>query len=229
MTVSTLWEAFALLFSGDRETYLIILRTLIISGSAALLGSLAGIPWGYRLSSLRGFWPRFVQTLMGIPPVVLGLFVYLLTSRHGPLGSLGWLFTPWAMLLAQWLLVTPIVAALSRVAIIESRRRHEPLLRALGANDRQMKREVLREAVPSLSLAVAAGLGRAMAEVGAVMLVGGNIRDSTRVLTTAIVLETRQGNFARAIALGLVLLLLSGLLNYSLEVLRERWLPHGTV
>jgi tungstate transport system permease protein len=226
MTLSTLWEALSLLFSGDRETYLIILRTFLVSGSAVLLGSLAGIPWGYRLSFRAGFWPRLVQTLMGIPPVVVGLFVYLLASRQGPLGALGWLFTPWVMILAQWLLVTPIVATLSRAAIIDARQRYEPLLLALGANPKERRREVLREARPALYLAVAAGLGRAMAEVGAVMLVGGNIKGSTRVLTTAIVLETRQGNFAKATALGLVLLLLSGLLNFWLEVMRERGWPH---
>ena len=217
------------MLSGDRETYLIILRTLFVSGSAVLLGSLAGIPWGYRLSFRSGFWPRFVQTLMGIPPVVVGLFVYLLTSRRGLLGPLGLLFTPWVMILAQWLLVTPIVAALSRTAILESRKRHEPLLHALGANDRQTQLEVMREALPSLSLAVAAGLGRAMAEVGAVMLVGGDIKGATRVLTTAIVLETRQGNYAKATALGLVLLLLSGVLNFWLEVMRERRWPDASL
>lgn len=229
MTFDTLREACSLLLSGDKETYLIILRTLFVSGSAVLLGSLAGIPWGYRLSFRSGFWPRFVQTLMGIPPVVVGLFVYLLTSRRGPLGQFGLLFTPWVMILAQWLLVTPIVAALSRTAIRESRHRHEPLLFALGASDRQTQLEVLREALPSLSLAVAAGLGRAMAEVGAVMLVGGDIKGSTRVLTTAIVLETRQGNYAKAVALGLVLLFLSGVLNFWLEVTRERRWPDVSV
>jgi tungstate transport system permease protein len=229
MTFETFREAFSLILSGDKETYLIILRTLFVSGSAVLLGSLAGIPWGYRLSFRKGFWPRFVQTLMGIPPVVVGLFVYLLTSRRGLLGPLGLLFTPYVMILAQWLLVTPIVAALSRAAILESRKRHEPLLFALGANNRQMRREVMREALPALSLAVAAGLGRAMAEVGAVMLVGGDIKGATRVLTTSIVLETRQGNYAKATALGLVLLLLSGLLNFWLEAARERGWPDASV
>lgn len=228
MTFGTLREALALLLGGDAETYLIILRTLLVSGSAVVLGSLIGIPWGYWLTRHAGLWTRLTNALMGIPPVVVGLFVYLLLSRGGPLGPLGWLFTPWAMILAQWVLVTPIVAGISRGALAETATRLSPLLVALGADHKQARKEILRESIPGLLLAVAAGLGRAMAEVGAVMLVGGNIRGSTRVLTTAIVLETRQGNFARAVALGLVLLLLATVLNILLDNPYQRRRHRGT-
>ncbi len=217
MTTATLREALVLLFGGDAETYLIILRTLLVSGSAVVLGSLVGIPWGYWLTRHSGVWTRLTNAMMGIPPVVVGLFVYLFLSREGPMGPLGWLFTPWAMILAQWFLVTPIVAGIARGALAETSSRLTPLLIALGADSQQARREILRESLPGLLLAVVAGLGRALAEVGAVMLVGGNIKGSTRVLTTAIVLETRQGNFARAVALGMVLLLISTVLNILLD------------
>lgn len=222
MNSSLLFEAIALLASGDRETYMIILRTLTVSGSATILASLFGIPWGFWLSTRRGFWVRLTNALMGIPPVLLGLLVYLLLSREGPLGQAGLLFTPTAMILAQWLLVTPVVAGVSRQALVQARSRLCPLLLALGAGQRQTAWEILREAQPGLLLAIATGLGRALGEVGAVMLVGGNIRGSTRVLTTAIVLETRQGNYASAVALGLVLLLLSLILNFLLDLWRNK-------
>jgi len=195
----------------------IILLSLAVSGTAVLLAAATGIPLGTWLgltrSSRRPLLTRIFYTLMGLPPTVAGLFVFILLSSRGPLGSLNLLFTPGAMIMAQWLLVTPIITGLVAVAVEERDRRFRETAVVLGATPWQARAMVLREARPAVFAAIAAGLGRATAEVGAVMLVGGNIRGQTRVMTTAILLETRKGNFGNALILGAVLLALGFIIN----------------
>lgn len=214
---SGFWSAIHLLLSGDPEVWGIVGRTLWISGTALTISALTGIPAG-TLLALRAFrGKRLLQTLvhtgMALPPVVVGLVVYLLLSRSGPFGVLGWLFTPWAMVLAQVILSLPLVVGLTASAVegvgLDLRRQ----LWSLGATESQIARAILWEARGGMLVALMAGFGRIVAEVGAVMLVGGNIAGQTRVLTTAIVVETRMGAFDRALALGLVLIAVALLLN----------------
>ncbi len=209
--------ALGLLARGDRETWGIVLLTLEVSGLALLVSAVAGVPFG-ALLGLRRFPGRrlvtaLVYTGMGLPPVVAGLVVYLLLSRSGPLGPLGWLFTPRAMVVAQIVLSLPLVVGLTMAAVEGVDPELRLQLRALGATEAQVARALLWEARSGMVVALVAGFGSIISEVGAVMLVGGNIEGSTRVLTTAIVLETRQGAFDRALALGFVLLGLTFLLN----------------
>ena len=146
---------------------------------------------------------------MGLPPVVVGLVVYLILSRSGPLGVLGLLFTPTAMIIAQVCLITPIIAALTRQTILDANVEYHEQLRALGANASRMMKTLLWETRFSLMTGVFAGFGRAIAEVGAVLIVGGNINHATRVMTTAIALETRKGDIELALALGIILIAIS--------------------
>lgn len=217
MFFSALRQAFELLISGDASLLEIIQLSLIVSSLALLLAALIGIPVGAWLG-LRRFrgqrWlTAFIYTGMGFPPVVIGLIVYLLLSRQGVLGDLAWLFTPSAMILAQTILAFPLVAGVTMTAVqgIESDLRIQ--LRSLGATEWQTVTTILWEARQGVIVGLVAGFGAAISEVGAVMLVGGNIDGRTRVLTTAIVLETRQGNFDFALALGLVLLFLAFITN----------------
>ncbi len=219
-------QSLFLLFSGDPELYRIIARSLLVSGSAIILASVLGISIGVG-TALHHFPGRrllinILNTFMGLPPVVVGLVVYLLLSRSGPLGFLGLLFTPGAMIIAQTILATPILAALTVSALLSVK----PLVRdtalALGATPPQIAWTVVREARYGLMAAVIAGFGRVSAEVGAVMMVGGNIAGYTRVMTTAIVLDTAKGEFALAIALGLVLIFLSFLVNLGLNLIQGR-------
>lgn len=205
------------LFAGDPELLSIVLLSLRVSGTALLLSTLLGIPLGVILGLKRFLGRRAIIALlytgMGFPPVVVGLVVYLLLSHSGPLGNLGWLFTPKAMVLAQTIIALPVVAGLTMAAVLGV----EPALRtqilSLGATDWQAAWTIVRQARTGIVVALVAGFGSIISEVGAVMLVGGNIAGSTRVLTTAIVLETRRGNFELALALGLVLLLIALFLN----------------
>ena len=217
MFFSALRQAFKLLLSGDATLLEIIQLSLIVSSLALLLAALIGIPLGAWLG-LRRFrgqrWlTAFIYTGMGFPPVVIGLVVYLLLSRQGVLGGLSWLFTPPAMILAQTILAFPLVAGVTMTAVqgIEADLRIQ--LRSLGATEWQTVTTILWEARQGVIVGLVAGFGAAISEVGAVMLVGGNIEGRTRVLTTAIVLETRQGNFDFALALGLVLLSLAFVTN----------------
>ncbi|MCL6581515.1 MAG: ABC transporter permease [Firmicutes bacterium] len=191
--------------------------SLAVSGTAVLLASLVALPLGawLGLARFRGrpLVLRLLWTLMGLPPTVVGLFVYVLLSSRGPLGRLDLLFTPAAMVLAQWVLVTPIVAGYVAAAVEDRDRRFAETAAALGATPGQARLLILREARPAVLAALAGGLGRATSEVGAVFLVGGNIRGSTRVMTTAILLETRRGDFGQAFLLGAVLLALGFVLN----------------
>lgn len=203
-------EAFRLLISGDPYLWNIIARSLRVSGLAVLLGLLAGIPVGTWLGLARfpgrGIGVALVNTGLALPPVVVGLFVYVLLSRQGPLGNLGLLYTSGAMVAAQFVLAAPYVAAITLAAVQSVPPELRLQARALGASGWQALLLHLREARLSLMAAVAAGFGAVISEVGAVMMVGGNVQGETRVITTAIVLETRRGRFATAMALGLILL-----------------------
>jgi tungstate transport system permease protein len=219
-------QAIQLIVSGDGALYEIIALSLAVSGLALVLSTLVGVPLGVLLgltrSPLHGPATAVLYTGMGLPPVVVGLFVYLLLSRSGPLGPLGWLFTPRAMVVAQIVIALPLVAGLTMTAV----RAVDPSLRvqvrSLGATHLQEAWAVLLEARIGLVAAIVAAFGSIISEVGAVMLVGGNIEGRTRVLTTAIVLNTRQGDFTLAIALGIILLALAFTANLALMRLQGK-------
>jgi tungstate transport system permease protein len=219
-------EAIRLVLARDPELAEIVWLSLRVSGIALLISTLLGIPAGVLLGLRRvpahGFVTATLYTGMGLPPVVVGLFVYLMLSRSGPFGALGWLFTPKAMIVAQSIIAFPLVAGLTMAAV----RSVDPALRlqvrALGATPLQEAVAVLVEARIGLIAAIVAAFGGIISEVGAVMLVGGNIAGKTRVLTTAIVLNTRQGEFALAIALGIILLIIAFATNVGLLRLQGR-------
>jgi tungstate transport system permease protein len=208
--LSSIWQFFTSL--GDEFTGIVGL-SLAVSGSAVVIGALIGVPLGALLGLKR--FPgrkvllRLIYTLMSLPPVLAGLVVYMVFCRNGPLGFLNILFTPAAMIVAQVLLATPIIAGISAAAVAAKEKLAMETARSLGASRRQAAWTVIKEARSGIIAGIMTGFGRAFGEVGAVMLVGGNIRYYTRVLTTSIVLETRQGNFEFAVALGGVLLALS--------------------
>ncbi len=212
-----LWQALALILGGDSETWQITLLSLQVSGVALAFSTLIGIPLG-ALLGLRSFPGRrlviaLIYTGMGFPPVVIGLLVYLLLSRAGPLGFLGWLFTPSAMILAQTIISFPLVAGFTMAAVMSVDPALRTQVKALGANTMQTTFTILWEARTGVIISVIAGFGGIISEVGAVMLVGGNIQGSTRVLTTAIVLETRKGQFDLALALAFILLAIMFAIN----------------
>ncbi|MGH8558501.1 MAG: ABC transporter permease [Methylococcales bacterium] len=196
--------------------------SLRVSLTAVLLASLCGFFAGAALA-LCQFPGRqailvTLNALMGLPPVVVGLTVYLLLSRAGPLGDLGLLFTPSAMIFAQWILVSPLIAALSRQVIEDLNVEYRDLLRSLGAKRFGMLRTLLWEGRLSLTTVMLAGFGRAIAEVGAVLIVGGNIVHHTRVMTTSIALETAKGNLSHALALGIILIFIACLVNAGISI-----------
>jgi tungstate transport system permease protein len=207
------------------ELWQIVALSLMVSLSAVALASALGLPLGAAIAVGRfpGRHPVIVllNALMGLPPVVVGLLVYLLLSRAGPLGELGLLFTPGAMVIAQTILILPIVAALCRQAVEDAWREYEEQLRSLGVSRWQAAFTVLWDIRFSLLTAVLAGLGRALAEVGAVMIVGGNIDGVTRVMTTAIALETSKGDLPLALGLGVVLVVVVLVLNAAAYVVKE--------
>ncbi|MFQ5690431.1 MAG: ABC transporter permease [Gemmatimonadota bacterium] len=219
-------EAFRLLTSGDLYVWEIILRSLQVSGAALLLATVTGLPIGVAVGLSRFRFRQPVVVLMNtglaLPPVVVGLAVYLLLSRTGPLGNLELLYSPAAIVVAQTIIAGPYVAAVSLAAAEGLPRDIALQARALGATRFRANLLQLREARASLVAAVAAGFGAIISEVGAVMIVGGNILGETRVMTTAIVLETRRGNFAVAIAFGGVLLLIAVYINVLLLLLGSR-------
>jgi tungstate transport system permease protein len=183
--------------------------TIQVSTTAIILSALIGVPFGTWLA-MNQFRGKQVLSVvlyagMGLPPVVVGLVIFMLLSRAGPLGGLGWLFTPAAMVLAQVIISLPFVIVLTKSSVESVSNAISEQLRSLGATDRQIARAVLWEARLGVVVAILAGFGRVVSEVGAVMLVGGNIDGQTRVLTTAIVLETRRGQFEQAIILGAIL------------------------
>jgi len=213
------------------DLYEIILLTFLVSGTALLLSTLIGVPLGAVMGLRRFIGRRWVVVLlytgMGFPPVVIGLFVYLLLSRSGPLGQLNWsfipeLFTPGAMILAQTIIAFPLVAGFTMAAVMGVDPQLQQQVISLGATKRQAATTVLWEARIGVVVAIIAGFGSIISEVGAVMLVGGNIEGRTRVMTTAIVLETRKGNFDLALALGIVLLGIAFLVNLAMLRLQGR-------
>jgi tungstate transport system permease protein len=225
-------QALLLLVRGDAELVEIVLLTLRVSLGAVALATLLALPLGGALALYR-FPGRhalvvLLNALMGLPPVVVGLLVYLFLSRSGPLGVLGLLFTPGAMVLAQLVLVTPIIAALARQVIEDLWGEYGEQLRSLGAGPGRAVFTLLRDGRYSLLTAVLAGFGRASAEVGAVLIVGGNIAHATRVMTTAIALETSKGDLPLALGLGLILIALSVGVNAAAYLLRDlARLRHG--
>lgn len=208
------------------ELWPIVALSLRVSATAVLLSTLVGVPLGAWLgltrSRLRGPLSVLIYTGMGLPPVVMGLLVYLLLSRSGPLGRLEWLFTPKAMILAQVVLAVPLVTGITMSAVAAVPAELFTQVLSLGAGTWQARRAVLREARPGVFLAVAAAFGRSISEVGAVLMVGGNIQNQTRVLTTAIVLETGKGEFALALALSGWLLALALTVNVLILRLQGR-------
>ena len=206
---ASLVRALGLVLDGDGALWPIVGLSLKVSGLATLLSAAIALPLAAWLALTpfpgRGAVVAVLNAMMGLPAVVVGLVVYLLLSRAGPLGSLGILFTPAAMVVAQSLLVTPLVAALARQTLEDALVECGPYLRSLGASRMQTIATLLWEARFSLATAVLAGFGRAAAEVGAVMIVGGNIDGVTRVMTTAIALETSKGDLPLALGLGIVL------------------------
>ncbi|MGM9572444.1 MAG: ABC transporter permease [bacterium] len=219
-------QACYLLFTFDYETYNTILLSLKVSGIAVFFSSLIGISFGTFFSMKhfpnKKFIMYLINTCMGLPPVVIGLVVYLFLSSSGPLGSLELLFTAKAMIIAQTILVTPIIAGLTIAALNSV----DPMIalnaKTLGADKFQVGLTILNEARYGVIAAVISGFGRAIAEVGAVIMVGGDIAGSTRVMTTAIALQTRMGQFDTALALGIILILISFLINLFIFRLADR-------
>lgn len=217
-------EAFRLIAVGDAALWEIVSLSLRVSLTAVALACLIGLPLGALLAIARfpGRGALIVATnsLMGLPPVLAGLLVYLLLSRAGPLGPLELLYTPTAMIIAQTVLVTPIIVALSRQVIADMHQEYDEQLRSMGITTTGAVLTLLYDARLSLLTVALAGFGRAAAEVGAVMMVGGNINHVTRVMTTTIALETSKGNLAIAVGLGLVLMLIALTVNGALMALR---------
>lgn len=219
-------EAVRLLLTGDAEVWRITLLSLQVSGSATLLSLLAGVPLGTLLALARfpgrALAVSVVNTGMGLPPVVVGLFVTVLLWRNGLLGGFEMLYTPVAMVLAQFIIAAPIVTGLTLAAIQQVPVQFRLQMLGLGASRSQMIGMLLREARLPMLAAVMAGFGGVISEVGASLMVGGNIKGSTRVLTTATVLETGKGNFEVAIALSTILLLMTFLVNWALTWIQQR-------
>ncbi len=222
-------KAFLLIFTFDAELLGIIFLSLKVSGLALIIatvaGLLAGAHIGFRQFPLKGMIISLMNTFMGLPPVVVGLFVYLILSRSGPLGFMGLLYTPSAMVTAQTILAFPIVASLCHSAIISV----DPIIKqssmTLGATPSQVTFAIMREARFGIMSGIIAAFGRVMAEVGAILIVGGNIAGYTRVMTTTIALETDKGNFELALALGIILLMISLIINLGLHLIQKK----GTV
>jgi len=217
--------AFGLMLSADRALVEIVWLSLKVSLSAVVFATLLGLPLGAAIAIARFPGRRAVvvllNALMGLPPVVVGLFVYLMLSRAGPLGALGLLFTPPAMVIAQTILILPIIAALCRQAVEDAWLEYEEQLRSLGARGAGAALTLVWDIRFSLLTAVLAGLGRASAEVGAVMIVGGNIDGVTRVMTTTIALETSKGDLPLALSLGIVLIALVIALNAVAHIVKD--------
>jgi tungstate transport system permease protein len=221
-----LWQAVVLLLNGDPEIWQITLFSLLVSGTATAISLGIGLPLGTGLAlgqfPSRRFWISLVNTGMAIPPVVVGLVVSIFLWRSGPLGDLRWMYTPTAMIIAQTIIATPVVTGLTLSGLQQLDPRLRLQLLGLGASRWQMVWALWREARLPLLAAVMAGFGAVISEVGASMMVGGNLRYHTRVLTTAIVTETSKGEFATALALSAILLLLAYLVNLALTWLQQR-------
>ena len=218
-------RAISLILTMDSDLVEIVLLSLRTSLSAVLLAALLGLPLGASLALFRFPGRRvltiLVSALMGLPPVVVGLALYLILSRSGPLGVLELLFTPTAMIVAQTVLVLPIIAALTRQVVEDLLGEYHELFLSLGVSRRRALVTLLYDGRFRLVPVLLAGLGRAISEVGAVMIVGGNIDHATRIMTTAIALETSRGDLSLALGLGIVLLLLTLVVNTIVFLVRE--------
>jgi tungstate transport system permease protein len=227
-----LYEALRLIVTLDADLIEISMRSLYVTLTAVALASVIGLPVGAWLAVRRFRYRRSVialmNALMGLPPVVVGLIVYLLLSRSGPFGVFGLLFTPTAMIIAQVIIITPLVASIAHQAIRELWAEYHDLLISLNTSRGQRMRTLIWDGRRALLTAALAGFGRGIGEVGAIMIVGGNIDHVTRVLTTAIALETGKGDFALALGLGFVLIFLAIAVNLLIHSLsqtevRGRW------
>jgi tungstate transport system permease protein len=217
-------EAGRMILAADGTLWGIVFLSLQVTITAVAVATAIGLPLGAALA-IRRFAGRQVllvtlNALMGLPPVVVGLVVYLLLSRAGPLGELGLLFTPTAMVIAQAILVTPIIAGLSRQVLEDAWHEYEEQLRSLGASPTAAAATLVWDTRYSLVTVVLAGFGRAAAEVGAVIIVGGNIEGVTRVMTTAISLETSKGDLPLALGLGLILVAVVVLINAAAQIIK---------
>lgn len=224
-------QAFNLILHLNPDLTGIIMLSLRVSGLALLVAAFMGVPIGAFLGLKRfpghNIAVSGINTFMGLPPVVVGLFVYLLLSRRGPLGALGLLYSPAAMIIAQTILALPIVIALCRSAIVSV----DPIIaqaaRTLGAAPGQVTMTIISEARFGILSAIIAAFGRVMAEVGSILIVGGNIAGYTRVMTTTIALETDKGNFELALALGIILLLISFGVNAAIHLVQRKGVLPG--
>lgn len=220
---SALVQSFGLIVSGDPDLWAIVLLSLQVSLTAVAISALIGMPLGAALAVSRfpGRQALIValNALMGLPPVVVGLMVYLTLSTSGPLGVLQLLYTPTAMIIAQTVLVTPIIAALTRQTVTDLDAEYAEQLRSLGVRRKAAIPTLLWDGRTALLTAVLAGFGRAIAEVGAVIIVGGNINHVTRTMTTTIALETSRGNLALALALGTLLIVIALAVNAALTLI----------
>lgn len=219
-----LFRAIELIATSDPQVVEITSRSLFISLSSAFLASIICIPIG-GLIEFRQFWGKgalinLIQTLYSLPTVTVGLLVFLLISRSGPIGGLGLLFTPYGIILGQAILVCPIMIGLTITALAEVNPLIKDTARSLGANQMQIIATVIKEARAAVMAAVLLGFGRALSEVGVAMMIGGNIRGYTRVLTTSIALETSMGNLELSIALGIILISISLVINLILTRIR---------
>ena len=219
-------EAFRLMFSFDKELWGVIWVSFRVSLTSTFLAALVALPIGSFIG-LREFRGKksvsnLINTFMGFPPVVMGLIVFLLLSRSGPFGSLGLLYSTSAMIVAQFLLAVPIITGTAKAAIESI----DPVLKetilSLGANERQLWWELIKDSKKSIIAGFLIAFGQAISEVGAVMIVGGNIRWHTRTFTTSIVLQTRMGEFGMAIALGIILISIAFIVNYGMTHLQTR-------
>jgi len=226
LLVDGIGKALTLIVSFNPELLGIVLLSIAVSCTALFIATALGLPASALLSlkklPSRGLLISLMNTLMGLPPVVVGLFLYLMLSRSGPLGFMSLLYSPPAMIIAQAILAFPIVTALCHSAIVDV----DPLIRqaslTLGATPLQVTVTVIKEARYGIMAGIIAAFGRVMAEVGAILIVGGNIAGYTRVMTTTIALETDKGNFELALALGIILLALSLLINSMLHVVQRK-------
>jgi len=224
--IESLSRALFLILHLDKELLGIIFLSIKVSCSALLIATAVGLPAGAFIAlkrfPLRSVAVSLLNTFMGLPPVVVGLFLYLILSRSGPLGFMGLLYTPSAMIIAQAILALPIVASLCHSAIVSV----DPIIKqasmTLGATPFQVTTTTIKEARYGIMSAVIAALGRVMAEVGAILIVGGNIAGYTRVMTTTIALETDKGNFELALALGIILLTVSFFINSALHLIQKK-------
>ena len=222
-TATILGQAWSLNLTADADLVEIVALSLRVTGIAVLIACLIGLPLGGAVGAFR-FWGRglvvlILNALMGLPPVVVGLVVYIMLSRSGPFGVLNLLFTPTAMIIAQVIIITPVIASIAHQSMRELWAEYHDLLISLNTSKRQRILTLIYDGRRNLLTAALAGFGRAIGEVGAIMIVGGNIDHVTRVLTTAIALETGKGDFALALGLGFVLIGIAILVNLAIHTL----------